>query len=201
MAWNTAETRRRLREAAAEEFAAHGLNGTTVDAIAKRASVNKERLYHYFGDKERLFAAVLEDELERIAEAVPLTSFGESDVGDFAGRVFDYHSEHPQLARLLHWEGLSYTAGAVPNQERREVYYRQKVDVFRAGQRDGQVVTDPEAAHLVFLVIALAAWWFAVPQVVQMLTGGPGDTPEERAAQRRSVVLAARRLAGVKDAD
>jgi hypothetical protein len=32
-----------------------------------------------------------------------------------------------------------------------------------------------------------------------MLTGGPGDTPDERAAQRRAVVTAARRLAGEKD--
>jgi AcrR family transcriptional regulator len=194
MAWNTEETRRRLKAAATEEFAAHGLSGTTVDRIARRASVNKERLYHYFGDKESLFAAVLEDELVRIAEAVPLASLREADVGEFAGLVFDYHAEHPHLARLLHWEGLSF-ADRVPDPQRRAVHYRAKVDAFAAAQRDGALADDLDADHLVFLVIALAAWWFAVPQVVRMLTGRADDGADERARQRSAVVHAARRLA------
>jgi AcrR family transcriptional regulator len=194
VAWNTEETRRRLKEAATEEFAAHGLHGTTMDRIARRAGINKERLYNYFGDKERLFATVVSDELARIAAAVPLSSVRDLDVGEFAGQVFDYHAAHPQLARLLHWEGLAY-GDTVPDEDERAVYYQQKVDAFAAAQRDGLLVDDPDAAHLVFLVIALAAWWFAVPQVVRMLTGGRGDTPAERADQRRSVVLAARSLA------
>jgi AcrR family transcriptional regulator len=197
VAWNTEETKRRLKEAATEEFAAHGLAGTTVDRIARRAGVNKERLYNYFGDKERLFATIVADELARIAGAVPMPAAGRVDVGDFAGRVFDYHAEHPQLARLLHWEGLAYD-GAVPDEEVRAHYYRQKVDAFAAAQHKGVVDDDIEAAHLAFLVIALAAWWFAVPQVVRMLTGGPGDTSGERSSQRRAVVTAARRLAGEK---
>lgn len=201
MAWNTAETQRRLKEAAVAEFAAHGLDGTTVDAIAERAAVNKERLYHYFGNKERLFAIVLEDELDRIARAVPLTSFDEVDVGDFAGRVFDYHAAHPHLVRLLHWEGLSLNTDSVPNQEQREVHYQLKAAAFAAGQRDGLLAPEPDAAHLVFMVIAIAAWWFAVPQVVRMLTGSTGGSPDERAAQREAVVLAARRLAGPQHSD
>src|ERR1700739_4300497 len=59
VAWNTEQTKRRLKDAATEEFAAHGLHGTTVDRIAERAGVNKERLYNYFGDKRSLFATVL----------------------------------------------------------------------------------------------------------------------------------------------
>lgn len=194
MAWNTEETRRRLKAAAVAEFAAHGLNGTTVDRIARRASVNKERLYHYFGDKETLFAAVLEDELVRIAEAVPLPSAREADVGEFAGQVFDYHAEHPELARLLHWEGLSF-ADRVPDRERRAVHYRAKVDAFAAAQRDGLLNDELDADHLAFLVIALAAWWFAVPQVVGMLAGRAEGEPDERVRQRAAVVSAARRLA------
>ena len=55
-----AETRERILEAATGEFAARGLAGARVDAIAERASVNKRMLYHYFGSKDALFTAVLE---------------------------------------------------------------------------------------------------------------------------------------------
>jgi AcrR family transcriptional regulator len=45
------------------------------------------------------------------------------------------------------------------------------------------------------LVLSLAAWWFAVPQVVRMLTGAPADAKAERTGRRAAVVEAARRLA------
>jgi hypothetical protein len=52
-----------------------------------------------------------------------------------------------------------------------------------------------DPAHLVFSLIALAAWWQTVPQLAEMITGaGPDDQPEQ-AARRRFVVEAARRIA------
>src|SRR5450631_3408784 len=67
MAWDTEGTRRRLKEAAAIEFAEHGPDGTTMARIAERAGINKERLYKYFGDKQALFESVLSDEASRTA--------------------------------------------------------------------------------------------------------------------------------------
>lgn len=195
MAWNTEETRRRLRQAAAQEFAANGLHGTTVDRIARRAGVNKERLYNYFGDKERLFGLVLSEELAKVAAAVPLESLRAQDVGDYAGRVFDYHAKHPDLVRLLHWEALAYGDGAIPDQAARTEHYQQKVEAFAAAQRDGLLADRPDAAHLVFLVLALSVWWFAVPQLARMLTGSTADSPDAMAARRSAVVEAARRMA------
>lgn len=194
MAWNTAETRRRLKQAATAEFAARGLDGTTMDRIAARARINKERLYNYFGNKEQLFAIVLCDELAKIAAAVPLESIRAEDVGEFAGQVFDYHAANPQLARLLHWEGLAFD-GEVPDETGRAEYYRQKVKAFAAAQQDGILVKQPDAAYLVFFIIALSAWWFAVPQVARMLTEADGNSEAERSRRRAAVVQAARRLA------
>ena len=64
MAWDTEGTRRRLKEAAAAEFAEHGPDGTTMARIAGRAGINKERLYKYFGDKQALFETVLTAEFD-----------------------------------------------------------------------------------------------------------------------------------------
>src|ERR1700722_7975419 len=56
---NPERSRARILAAALKEFSAKGFAGARVDAIARRASINKRMLYHYFGDKEELFKAVL----------------------------------------------------------------------------------------------------------------------------------------------
>lgn len=196
MAWNTEETRRRLKQAATEEFAAHGPDGTTIERIARRAGINKERLYTYFGDKESLFANVLADELAKVAAAVPLESLAGQDIGEFAGRVFDYHTAHPELMRLLHWEALAYGDRPVPDEKARARYYQQKVDLFAAAQRAGTIADTPDVDHIVFLTIAISAWWSAVPQLARMITRRSGRSRSERQRRRGAVVTAARRLAG-----
>jgi AcrR family transcriptional regulator len=193
MAWDTEGTRRRLKEAATIEFAEHGPDGTTMARIAERAGINKERLYKYFGDKQALFERVLCDELEKLAAGVGLTGVSLDDIGEFAGATFDYHAAHPELARLLQWEGLA--GGPIADEANRTVHYQRKVQQFAAAQRAGVLDPDLDPGHLVFLMIALAAWWLTVPQLARMITGAdPGDPPEH-ARRRASVVRAAQRLA------
>ncbi len=193
MAWDTEGTRRRLCDAALVEFAARGFDGTTVAAIAARAGVNKERLYSYFGDKKALWEPVLATELERLASAVALSGAGLEDIGEFAGATFDYHADHPELGRLLQWEGLQ--DGQAADAVGRAAHYRDKMERFAAAQRDGALDPGLDPAQLVFALIALAAWWQTVPQLAEMITGAGPDDQQERARRRRFVVEAARRLA------
>ena len=53
-----AATRSKLLVAARREFADHGLAGARVDEIAARAGVNKQLVYHYFGDKDALYLEI-----------------------------------------------------------------------------------------------------------------------------------------------
>jgi AcrR family transcriptional regulator len=62
---NSEKTKEDILAAARAEFCEHGLGGARVDAIAERAGANKRLLYHYFGNKEDLYRAVL---LEAYAE-------------------------------------------------------------------------------------------------------------------------------------
>ena len=62
-------TKRRVLAAAKVEFARHGLAGARVDAIAARAKANKQMIYHYFGNKQELFLAVLEEAYRDIRDA------------------------------------------------------------------------------------------------------------------------------------
>jgi AcrR family transcriptional regulator len=196
MSWDTEGTRRRLKEAATVEFAERGPDGTTMARIAERAGINKERLYKYFGDKESLFESVLADELERLASSVVRPDGGLEDIGEFAGRTFDYYGANPQLARLLLWEGLATAPGGpIADETNRTSHYRDKAGAYAAAQQEGVLDDDLPPEHLVFLIIGLAAWWFSVPQLARMLTDAEDGEPGEHARRRASVVRAAERLA------
>jgi AcrR family transcriptional regulator len=191
MAWDTEATRGRLKEAATAEFAERGPDGTTMARIAERAGINKERLYKYFGDKQALFETVLSDELEKLASALSPPDL--ADIGEYAGRLFDYHAAHPELARLLQWEGL--TGGPPADEVNRTAHYRQKVEAVAAAQSAGMLDDELDPAHLMFMLIALAAWWLSVPQLAHMVTGAEASDPTEHARRRAFVVRAAQRLA------
>jgi TetR/AcrR family transcriptional regulator len=53
-------TKARILDAATREFALRGYDGARVGAVVKRARCNINLVYHYFGNKEKLFIAVME---------------------------------------------------------------------------------------------------------------------------------------------
>src|ERR1700733_13800264 len=55
--------------AAVKEFTEKGYGSARIDNIAKRANINKRMLYHYFGNKEALYVAVLESTYTSIRSA------------------------------------------------------------------------------------------------------------------------------------
>ena len=192
MAWDTEGTKRKIKEAATAEFAQYGPDGTTVEQIAKKAGVNKERVYNYFGGKRKLFATILRDELATVAQAVPVTSFATEDIGDYAGRVYDYHRERPELIRLLRWEALVFD-NEVPDENLRITFYHCKTTAVLEGQKAGTITTDIDAAQLMMFILSIAGWWSTVPQVARMLCEPLSE--QEHARRRAAVVQAARRLA------
>jgi AcrR family transcriptional regulator len=193
MGWDTEETKRRIYDAALAEFAAYGPSGTTIDRIAKRARINRERIYAYFGDKSALFTAVLRREADDIAAAVPLRISSASDVGDFAGNAFDYQLVHPALARLVLWEGLTSTDEVVDAHERTALYGA-KTEAVAVAQRAGLINDRIPAPDFVFLLIALSSYWSAAPQIARMLASDD-DLATEAARRRAAVVEAASRMA------
>jgi AcrR family transcriptional regulator len=60
------DTRARIIAAAAEVFASIGFAGARVDEIAARAGVNKAMLYYHVGDKDKLYATVLTETIDRV---------------------------------------------------------------------------------------------------------------------------------------
>lgn len=100
-----AASRSSLLQAARLAFAQRGLEGARVDDIAKRAGVNKQLVYHYFGSKEGLYTAVLEEvynEIRQREQALDLSRFpAEEAVRRLIEFSFDYLAEHPEFVALV----------------------------------------------------------------------------------------------------
>lgn len=188
---DAAATRQRILAAAAEEFAARGLSGARIDEIAAKARANKRLIYCYVGDKDDLFAAVLDDRLAQFGHALEIDP---DDVAAFVGSLFDAIADHPEFGRLMMWEALELEAAKVPNEPVRCQRLRQFVAGIEEAQRRGTVAADLDPAQLLVTLHGLAAWWFAAPQLARMATGSEPRTKRALARRREHAVDAARRL-------
>ncbi|SHE99174.1 transcriptional regulator, TetR family [Kaistia soli DSM 19436] len=107
-------TARAILAAATEEFAEKGLSGARVDAIASRAGINKRMLYHYYGNKEALYLAVLEAAYGRIRAAEAELELDalepEASLARLAAFTFDYYLANPDFLSLLATENLHRAA-------------------------------------------------------------------------------------------
>jgi AcrR family transcriptional regulator len=173
--------------AAANEFVAHGVAGARVDRIADAAEANKRLIYDYFGDKDGLFDAVLERFTEDAVGAVPIDA---SDLPAYAGRLFDYHCDNPDLLRLVTWARLE--GRTTPSaQEQRRASYKRRAAAIEIAQRQGVVTTAFSGSQLLDLIESLAVGWTAA---ARGLLASPRQLKAERAAQRKAIIEAVRRF-------
>jgi AcrR family transcriptional regulator len=104
-------TRQDILDVARAEFTEHGLTGARVDAIAEKTRTTKRMIYYYFGSKEGLYAAVLEQAYAgiRTAEAqLDLTTQDpETALRHLIEFTFDYHDSHPDFVRLVAVENIN----------------------------------------------------------------------------------------------
>jgi AcrR family transcriptional regulator len=184
---NAAASKERLLAAAAAEFVAHGVAGARVDRIATAAAANKRLIYDYFGDKDALFDAVLDTFTADAVGAVPIDP---DDLPGYAGRLFDYHSDNPDLLRLVTWARLE--GRTTPSaQSQRRASYRRRTAAIEQAQQNGTVTTALTASQLLDMIESLAVGWTVAARGV--LTT-PAKLKAERAAQRRAITEAVRRL-------
>ncbi len=149
------ETKTRILDAALDEFSAHGVAGARVDRIAAAAGCNKNLLYVYFGSKENLFMAVLEQHLAHVYEDSPFTP---DDLPGFAGRVFDFAMTRPDLMRLLAWSTLEQSTGV---SDGRTASHDAKIAALAQAQADHRLDAAFSPAFLVTTVMSLATSWSA----------------------------------------
>jgi len=184
-------TKRRILAAALHEFSAKGISGARVDAIARRAKVNKAMLYYYFESKEGLFQEVLGQPVAEYAQLLRSPNVTDSD--RLVHRT-EVRPANPEYVRLLTWEALEANPLRPADEELRRAYFQTWVHAVEAEQRAGNLPEDLDAAQLVLAEICVALGPLILPQLARLITGVPIDDPEFVSARREFLRALTRRL-------
>ncbi|GAA1907069.1 TetR/AcrR family transcriptional regulator [Nocardioides lentus] len=103
-------TRAELLAVATEVFSESGYSGARVDEIAERTRTTKRMIYYYFGGKEGLYLAVLEEAYRGIREAERGLDVGElgplEAMRRLAETTYDHHVAHQDFIRLVAIENI-----------------------------------------------------------------------------------------------
>ena len=108
------EVRTRVLAVATRKFAAHGFDGTSLQAIADEVGVTKPAVLHHFPSKEHLRAAVLEGILEHWRDTLPrlllMATASEGRFDAVFGELYRFFASEPDRARLVVREALDRPA-------------------------------------------------------------------------------------------
>jgi AcrR family transcriptional regulator len=103
-------TRQEILDVATAEFARNGYSGARVDDIAAKTRTTKRMIYYYFGGKEQLYIAVLEQAYSVARDAERRLDVDHLDpvsaIRTLAELTFDHHESHPDFISLVAVENI-----------------------------------------------------------------------------------------------
>jgi AcrR family transcriptional regulator len=178
---------------AVSEFAAHGLAGARVDAIAARTRTSKRMLYYHFGSKEGLYAAALDHAFRVVRQAEPdydaLPPL--EALRAWVGFVFDAHVRHPEFVRMVMGENLvggrflREAEGIVAlNRAGLELPRR----ILQRGQAEGSMRADVRPIDLYTNTVALCFYFVSNRHTFSAIFE-PGIDARDAAIERRRVII------------
>ena len=188
-------TRADIIEVATREFSEKGLAGARIDLIAEAMRTSKRMIYYYFGSKEGLYLAVLEDAYRRIRETeaeLHLADLSpEEALKALVGFTFDHHHNNQDFVRLVISENMQRGAYLAQSEliqalnvsviQAIEALYKRgvKAGVFRKG-------LDPIDIHA--SISALTFFNVSNRYTFDLIFKRNGQTAKALAARRESVV-------------
>lgn len=108
-------TRRRILDAAIQEFSTLGLAGARTEAIARAAKVNKALVYYYFKSKDDLYAGALKNVMESVVRSTESIFEYDCTPGEKMLRLvlnhFDRVLSQNHYQRLVQQEMIRFHAG------------------------------------------------------------------------------------------
>jgi AcrR family transcriptional regulator len=162
---NADRTREKILRAAIGEFATHGYSGARVERIRQRARANTRMIYHYFGDKSRLYVAVLERVIGELRlEELRLEVDQADQLDPVAGllQLFDFIDQHftthPELMTLLTGENLlrgRFLRSSAKTPIISSPLMPLMEELLRRGERKGLIRPGVDPLHLYVVMVAL----------------------------------------------
>lgn len=183
-------TKAQLLDAARLEFSEKGLSGARVNDIAARASVNKQMLYYYFGDKENLYCAVLNHAYEEIrareneldlAALAPVAAMER-----FIGFTFDYLTENRYFVALLNDENIHKARHILDSEYLQGLHARLQEtigDILTRGEREGVFRPNVDPIDLYISIASLCYFYYSNIHTLSAIFGR--DLSDRSATQHR----------------
>ncbi len=160
-----AETRKQLIEVARHAFAEYGYTDTSMDKLTAEAGLTRGALYHHFGDKRGLFAAVVEQIDSQMAEYAQQHREQLDDLWEgllVEGQTYIQNALKPEFQRIVLRDGPAVLGDPAhwPSQNRCLQSTRECVEQLLIEERIK--IVDPEAAAVLLNGAAMnAALWVA----------------------------------------
>jgi AcrR family transcriptional regulator len=182
-------------EVATREFADKGLSGARIDEIAAATRTSKRMIYYYFGSKEGLYIAVLEEAYRRIRsieaelnlEDVP----PEDALRKLVGFTFDYQLGNPDFIRLVMNENMhrgEFLAQSKTIQELNVPAIGAVEAVYRRGVKEGVFRKDIDPVDLHMSISALCFFNVSNRHTFSLIFKRDLETPRAIGARRDSIV-------------
>ncbi|MBX3519120.1 MAG: TetR family transcriptional regulator [Xanthobacteraceae bacterium] len=188
-------TRAVILAAATAEITAKGLGGARVDEIAERAGVNKRMIYHYFGDKDGLYLAVLEAAYQLIrSEEIKLDLKQRDPVEGMRELVqftWDYYRAHPEFLSLLATENLHRAAYLKRSKKIRELHsplVGMIDDLLERGAKTRVFRKDVDPVELYISIAALGFFYLSNRYTLSTIFGRDLTAPDSIKARGRHLV-------------
>jgi AcrR family transcriptional regulator len=199
--------RRNIIDVATREFADKGYSGARVDAIAARTRTSKRMIYYYFGGKEGLYIAVLEEayrEIRSIEEKLDLAGQPpEEALRTLVTSTFDYQNAHPEFIRLVMNENIlngAFVSRSKEIQQLNRAVISAVRELLLRGQSEGTFRRNLDPVDLHMSISALC--FFNVANRATFSTIFKRDMRSRKAlAERRSQIAEAHRDLEVARAD
>ena len=192
---NPAATRKKLLTAARREFADSGLAGARVDEIADRAGVNKQLVYHYFGDKDALYLAVLEwvyEEIRSQERKLNLEGLApERAIRKLIESSFDHLAAHPDFIVLLNDEnrgGARHVRGSRKLEAMHSPLVSMVSKILKQGVRTGAFRSGINPLHLYISIAGLSYFFFSNGPTLSAIFGKDLRSAAAKRARRKHVV-------------
>lgn len=158
------ETRATLLATARKVFSERGYADTSMDDLTAQAGMTRGALYHHFGDKKGLLAAVVEQIDAEMDERLQAISDSAGDAWEgFRGRCRAYleMAMEPQIQRIVLRDARAVLGGASPDAQHHCVESMQRL-IENLIQLGIVAEVDPQAmASLIYGSLAEAAFWIA----------------------------------------
>ncbi|MEO5806469.1 TetR/AcrR family transcriptional regulator [Devosia sp.] len=192
-------TKAAILKAARDEFCEQGFNGARVDAIAERARANKRLLYHYWGNKEALYLAVLLDAYREIRSGERELRISQYDPVEGVDRIIRFTFRHflanPWFPRLLSVENLQNAkfVKQIENlDEIRSPIVGELKELIRRGGASGVFRVDVDPMQLYISIISLCYFYVSNMQTLSVVFGqdlSQFSMIQDREAQAVQMVL------------